>query len=282
MKLRSLFIAAVLATWFCRPAQGTTLVRLSLDQLSQASSAVVRGRVVRQESGWNPEHTQIVTLTTISLGQALKGHPPSALVVEQPGGVVGHIRMWVPGVAFLRPQAEYTLFLEPSAAHPSRYLLVGMSQGAFRVYRDAATRQERVILPFGALKAGVQESGAESYLAGPTVPYTEFRRQVGAVVSAPVTVPRGTSIPVVVHTTEFQGAGRLGIEARVTADIFPNAGVVIPAGSSIRGTAQRVAGLWKISWTDLVVRGSRIPLSASSEEPADGSLQGRMLTVLVR
>ncbi len=283
MKIRVLLIVAILAGWVALPARATTLVRMSLDQLAQASSTVVRGRVINQESRWNAQHTQIITLTTIASGQTLKGNAGPTLVVEQVGGVVGHIRSWVPGTALLRPQSEYVLFLQPSTTHAGRYLLVGMAQGAFRIYRDAATRQERVILPMGFMLAGQAPSGQTSGSGvGPTVPYQSFRQTVASSVGAPLRIPSGLSIPVEILSAAFQGVGRMDIEGRVTRDLFPNQSVVVPAGSAIYGAAERVGNNWRIHWTEISTRAGRAPISAVSEESAEDSLRGRVLVVTVR
>lgn len=283
MKSRVLISVATVMCWTVMPVRATTLVRMSLNQLAQASKTIVRGRVINQESRWNAQHTQIITLTTVALGQTLKGDAAETLVIEQMGGVVGHIRSWVPGTALLRPQAEYVFFLQPSATNPSRHLLVGMMQGAFRVYRDAQTRQERVVLPTGSMLSGQAPAPqASGTLAGPTMPYQAFRQAITTSVNAPLAIPSGLTIPVEIRSASFQGVGRMDIEGRVTSDLFPNHGVVIPAGSAIYGAAEREGNTWHIHWTEISTRGGRAPISALSEESADGSLRGRVLVVTVR
>jgi hypothetical protein len=282
MKMRLLVVLSAWMIALSPLAQATTLVRMSLTQLSQASSAIVRGSVVSQETRWNPQHTQILTFTTVAVREVIKGNPPSTLVIEQLGGMVGHIRSWVPGTALLRPQTEYVFFLEPSAANPSRFLPVGMLQGAMRIYREASTRQERVILPLGSLAVSTPNAQGKTGMVGPTLSLGEFRQQVTGAVNAPVTIPRGTSIPVAIDSTDFQGVGRMDIQGHVASDLFPNAGSFIPAGSRIRGAAERVGGKWRIQWTEMEVRGTRVELSASSEEPAEGSLRGTVVIASVR
>jgi hypothetical protein len=278
--MRSVLLFVMMVAACGTPGAGaTTLVRMSLDQLAQASSVIARARVVNRESRWNGQHTQIVTLTTVALNQTLKGKPASTLVIEQPGGVVGRIRSYVPGTAILYPQAEYVLFLEPSSPDRGRYRLVGMAQGAFRVYRDAATRQERVILPRGSVSAAPRSAGR---LAGSTVPFEQFRQAVAATVVTPVTIPPGTSIPVEIRSATSSGVGRMDLEGRVTSDLFPSRGVLIPAGSAIYGTAEKLKDTWNIRWTELSTRGVRIAISARSQESAQGSLQGRILLVTVK
>jgi hypothetical protein len=278
-------VVVSLAVWMIASsplARATTLVKMSLAQLSQASSAIVRGRVVSQETHWNPQHTQIVTFTTVAVRDVMKGHPPSTLVIEELGGVVGHMRSWVPGTPLLRPQTDYVLFLEPSASTPSHFLPVGMLQGAMRIYLEASTHQERVILPLGSLAVSTQNAQARAGMVGPTLPMSEFRQQVTGALSAPLTIPRGTSIPVAIDSTDFQGVGRLDLQGHVASDLFPDAGSVIPAGSRIRGEAERVSGTWKIRWTEMEIRGTRVELSAGSEEPAEGSLRGSVVIATVR
>ncbi len=283
MKIRVLLIVAILVGWAAIPGRATTLVRMSLQQLAQASSTVVRGRVISQESRWNAQHTQIITLTTIASGQTLKGNAGPMLVVEQMGGVVGHIRSWVPGTAMLRPQSEYVLFLQTSRTHAQRYLLVGMAQGAFRIYRDATTRQERVILPLGFTASGQAGSTQASAGAeGSTMPYQAFRQTVASSVSAPLRIPSGLTLPVEIRSAEFQGVGRMDIEGRVTRDLFPNQGVVIPAGSAIYGSAEREGNKWRIRWTEISTRGGRASITAVNEESAEEPLRGQVLVVTVR
>lgn len=276
MKTRVLL--TVLLVGLClAAARGTSLVCLSLEQLSQASTHIVRGHVLSQESRWNDAHTQIVTLTTVAVDRVVKGWPSATVVIEQPGGTVGHLRSHVSGTVHFFPQTDYILFLEPAAANPSRYLVVGMMQGAYRVYRDATTQEERLIQPLGGFYHGVRAGDGGSNASEKTMSLTQFRQQLSAALAAPMVVPRGTSIPLTIESTESLGVGRLRVIGRTVATIYPTARLVIPAGSSIEGTAQAVSGVWRIHWTALSVRGTSVPISATSGEPRGDSLRGRTL-----
>ncbi len=287
MATRVVFV--VFLTGLLVPASATTLVRMSLEQLSQASTAIVRGRVASQESRWNDAHTQIVTLTTIAVGQRFKGQVSDTVVVEQLGGTVGNIRSRVAGVVRFHQGEDYVLFLEPAGVNPARHLVVGMMQGAYRIYRDATTNEERVIRPVSAsaehdqVDATEQAAPAAEPPAGAeTVPFGRFREQLSAAMTVRLLIPSGTSIPLTVQSTEFEGVGRMRVVGRTTADLFPTPKTVIPAGSAIEGSAQRSqGGVWRIYWSEVSVRGTSIPISATSEE-SDGSLRGRSLLVRVR
>jgi hypothetical protein len=157
-----------------------------------------------------------------------------------------------------------------------------MMQGAYRIYRDATTQEEKLILPLGSLRRGAPASGAGSAIAGPAVPVRQFQREVSTALSTPLTIPRGTAIPLTIKSTQFAGMRRMGVLGRTTSDLFPNAGLVIPAGSTLSGRAERVGDSWKISWTEASIRGRQVLLSARSTEPGLESLLGRLLVVKVR
>ncbi len=277
MKLRTFILAVALGLWLGPPTGATTLVRMSLSQLAQASSTIVQGQVAAQTTRWNPSHTRIMTYTTVQLDKALKGQPPSTLTIEQPGGTVGNFHVRVPGTVFLRPQTEYVLFLEPVTGKTETYHMVGMMQGAFRVYRERNGAQRRVVLPLGALSTG---SGSKALSQSPAL--GEFQMTVSGVLAAPIVIPSGTSIPVVISSTQFQGAGQVVVVARTTSDLFPSQAVVIPAGSQVVGTAQREGTKWKIYWNSVSVRGRQAHLSAANETSAGGSLKGRAMVVHMR
>ena len=282
MKMRVQLLAVLVAALIATSASATTLVRMSLDQLVEASTEVIRGHVVSQQTLWSPQHTRIYTYTTLALDQTYKGNPPSFPVVQQPGGTIGKVRLFVAGTVQFHAQTDYLLFLQRSAADPSKFLLVGMMQGAYRIYRDAKTQEEELILPLGALARGTPTSGAGAIMAGPAVPVHQFQRDVSASLSSPLAIPRGTAISLAIKSAQSAGARRMDVKGRTTSDLFPNSGLVIPAGSTISGMAERIGNAWKIFWTEVSIGGKPVLLSARSTEPAGGTLQGRVIVVNVR
>jgi len=263
-------------------ASATTM---SLEQLVQASTDIVRGQVAGQESRYNETNTQIVTFTTIVVGERIKGQAPATVVVEQPGGTVVNIRSDVAGTVRFHEGGDYLLFLEPARLNASRRLVVGMMQGAYRIYRDAATNEDRVIQPSSKPverdETKASEPAAEPPGGAETIPLNQFRQQLSAAMAAPLAVPRGISIPIVIETTEFEGVGRMRVVGRTTADLLPNSKTAIPAGSTVEGSAQRWQGAWKVYWSQVSVHGVSIPISGSSEELGE-SLRGRSMMVKVK
>lgn len=276
MKIRTLVPAVLLGFWLALPAAATTLVRMSLSQLAQASSAIVQGRVVAQTTRTDAGGTRVYTYTTVQTEKALKGQPPATITIQQPGGTVGNFHVRVPGTALLRPETQYVLFLE-QATGAGAYHLVGMMQGAFRVYQQRKGVERHVALPLGSLN-----TGSSSATLSPSPTLGEFQMTVSGVVAAPIIIPPGTMIPVVIVSTEFQGAGQAVVIARTTSDLFPSRSVVIPAGSQVVGNAQRLGNKWKIYWNAVSVRGHAAHLSAASETSAADGLKGQAMFVETR
>lgn len=121
-------IGLLLVLWACCPAPAATLRQLSMDQMTQSATAVVRARVTGSSASLTG--TNIYTHYQLQVSEVWKGATASEVVV--PGGVAGGYRQSFPGVPALQIGSEYVLFLWTS---PSTGLihLVGLSQGVFGV-----------------------------------------------------------------------------------------------------------------------------------------------------
>jgi hypothetical protein len=109
-------------------ASAATLQQLSLDQIGDSATAIVRARIVSATTSFSGP--TIYTHYKIQASETLKGHPPAEFVL--PGGVSGHYRQSFPGVPALTSGSEYVLFLWTS---PTTGLTwpVGLTQGIFDV-----------------------------------------------------------------------------------------------------------------------------------------------------
>ena len=281
MKMRVWIYVTVLAGGMMAvsPARASTVVSMSLDQLTQASSDIVQAHVVNQVSCWNDVHTQVLTITTMAVSQVFKGNASSTVEIEQLGGTLGNMRVFVPGDISFQPQGEYVLFLEPAPAS-SHYRVVGMTQGAYRVYQDATTHQDRVILP-SISQLQIQNQLISAVNPAGTLPLDGFHKYVTTIVDARIQVPHGLALPVAIISTESRGAGRMHVYGRTTTDLFPNKSLVIPAGTEVEGEAVLSSAMWTIHWDELNVRGVHAQISATNQE-SEGSLRGRSLVLDVR
>jgi hypothetical protein len=274
MKNRLIFVMALAAAMAAAGvARASTMVRLSLSQLTQASSDIVEGHVVSQQAAWTPDHTSVVTVATVAVDQVIKGPARSEVLVTQPGGTVGNFHLQVAGAAQFLDGSRYLLFLEPAAGTDDR-IPVGMVQGVCRIYHDDATGSDRVILP--AMEIENASRGPDQ-----TVSLTEFRRELSRVLAAAPVVPAGTNLPVRIERTAAGGNGSTRIVGRTTADLFPDSKTVIPAGSEVEGQATRTAAGWNVRWSSVSIRGVRVPISAASAARSE-SLRALSLRVQVK
>ena len=121
-------------------AQATTLVRLRFQDLVHYSYSIARVRCTHAET--RMESGEIWTDTTFRVLSYNKGYLPEEIVVRQPGGKFQHLHSHVDGTPEFRPGEEVYLFL---TAHPgNQFLIVGWSQGTFRIHRDLRSGGETV------------------------------------------------------------------------------------------------------------------------------------------
>jgi hypothetical protein len=140
MNLQILAVVSCIALSIPASVSGTTLVRLSLDQLAAGSDAVARVRCANAESQW--ENGSIWTLTTFDVVETMKGSLPARVTIRVPGGRFGHLTAAVDGTPKFNPGDDAVVFLERSAA--GGFLVAGWVEGTFRVSADTRTRRETV------------------------------------------------------------------------------------------------------------------------------------------
>lgn len=107
------------------------MLRLSVEQLVEGSSAVVHGRVVRSWAAWDANRTTIWTHYELAVEESWKGTPGRTVVVSEPGGSVDGVHMSVPGAPRYEEGEEVVVFTQPVPAGLLRTR--GWSQGRLLV-----------------------------------------------------------------------------------------------------------------------------------------------------
>ncbi len=164
------------------PARATILQQLTLDEMVQKSTSIVRARVTG--SSEVVRSGDVFTLYRFQMLETLKSGP-AILEVAVPGGIAGGMRQVVAGAPTLRAGREYVLFLWTS--HSGLTQLMGMSQGLFTVEHTAigdgrasragsseqmldaaghAVREETLSIPLTELRAKVSKALSASMMAG--------------------------------------------------------------------------------------------------------------------
>jgi hypothetical protein len=175
MKKRKRTVAALAAVMLSAAlcAQGTTIVRMDLDELTRAASVVVRVRCVSNEA--RSEHGTLWTVTTFDVLETLKGSTPQRIAVRLVGGRAGNVRVRVEGVPRFAADEEAYLFLEPNRL--GELTVTSWAQGTFRVHRGGR-EAEQVTQDTGGLS--VFDPATRQFREGDvrSLPVSEFRQRV--------------------------------------------------------------------------------------------------------
>lgn len=119
-------------------ASATTVVPMSVEELTRAASEVIEAHAVRSWTSWNAQHTLIYTYTTFEVTKSLKGATAESVTVKQVGGSADGYTQKVSGVRQFQDGEDTLLFLRPSVARDGTLVVVGLMQGNFRVQRSSA------------------------------------------------------------------------------------------------------------------------------------------------
>jgi hypothetical protein len=125
----SALIAACLA-----PLPGSTLLQLSLDDMIQKSTTIVRGTVQPTSAAFRG--AMIYTHYQVAVTKTYKGAPVPSIDLAVPGGVVNGVRQSFAGAPTLTAGQDYFLFLWTSKTGLTQ--LIGLSQGLFNVTSNAS------------------------------------------------------------------------------------------------------------------------------------------------
>jgi hypothetical protein len=128
----SRFLGLIVVLWACCSAAAATLQQLSMDQMTQSATAIVRARVTGSSASFTG--STIYTHYKLQVSETWKGVPGTEVML--PGGVAGGYRQSFPGVPTLQTGAEYVLFLWKSSTTGITHI-VGLTQGIFNVTPQA-------------------------------------------------------------------------------------------------------------------------------------------------
>lgn len=122
-------------------AGATTLMRMSIEQISRTAPLIVRARCVSNSVDW--DSGEIWTFASFQVEEFWKGSAPPHIVLRLLGGRAGNITSTVSGVPRFREGEEVVLFLEPTSR--GDFSVVSWQQGTFRIRPDAHTGNRIVV-----------------------------------------------------------------------------------------------------------------------------------------
>jgi len=125
------FVGLIVALCAISAASAATLQQLSLAQMTQSATAIVRARVLNSSASFTG--TTIYTHYKLQVSETWKGSTQTEVML--PGGVAGGYRQVFPGVPTLQPGNEYILYLWTSPSTGITHV-VGLSQGIFNITKS--------------------------------------------------------------------------------------------------------------------------------------------------
>jgi hypothetical protein len=128
----SKLLGLIVVFWACCSAAAATLQQLSMDQITQSATSIVRARVTGSSASFTG--STIYTHYKLQISETWKGSPGTEVML--PGGVAGGYRQSFPGVPTLQTGTEYVLYLWKSSTTGITHI-VGLSQGIFSVTQQA-------------------------------------------------------------------------------------------------------------------------------------------------
>jgi hypothetical protein len=137
-------VATVLVCTLCSPVgvQAQTL-RLNLQQLEDASDAVVIGTMVSSKSTWTTDRSSILTRVEIEVHDPETGAVIGMQSVTVPGGQVGEYVHQVSDMPYFKVGEEVAVFL---TRHPTGEMIVtGGWQGKLEIVRDPSGGEKRIL-----------------------------------------------------------------------------------------------------------------------------------------
>lgn len=149
--LQAVLTLALVASGFA-----TTLERLSVDEMIQKSTSIVRGRVI--DVSTVQRGNLIYTVYRLSIVERLKGvSTASTTDVYVPGGAINGYRQTFAGSPVLGTGSDYVVFIWTSPRGINQ--LIGLGQGIFEVKASASGES---VLSRGPLDADVVDSTGRS------------------------------------------------------------------------------------------------------------------------
>ncbi len=136
--LGAVTLAVSLAT---TDAHATIQRAIDFDAKVDQAAAIVLGKVVHTRSQWDPSHHWILTYSTFSVEQTMKGTAPSEVTVVTPGGTVGNVVQSTIGIRPFREGDENVVFIKNTPAGPT---VLYFDQGAYDVTDDHG---EKMVAP---------------------------------------------------------------------------------------------------------------------------------------
>ena len=129
MRVKPLLLSTLILAYCAAALPAATLERLSLDDLINKSTAIVRGKILNSFTA--ASGPVIYTHYRIQTSETLKGSSRAVVEFQLPGGTANNLRQSFAGVPQFNSGDEYVFFLWTGKSGATQVL--GLTQGLFAV-----------------------------------------------------------------------------------------------------------------------------------------------------
>ncbi len=154
--LARILASCLLALTFAGPAGATSVLPLQLDQIVDGAAVAFHGTCIDNRTELDTATNMVVTYTTFTVQEVLKGTVPPTYVIKQIGGRMpaGQMSYRVDGIPTFSVGADYVVLLAgvSSAGFSSP---VGLAQGKFSVMTDGESTKVSNGRDFREMAAGI-------------------------------------------------------------------------------------------------------------------------------
>jgi hypothetical protein len=153
--IRNSILIGLAALVIAAPLFATTVLKMDLQALVSASDSIVQGRVESVEARW--ESNLAFTYTSVTVDEGLKGAPRRAVLIRQPGGKIGALRVQVAGMPQFRTGDQVIVFLKARA--DGTFDVVGLNQGKYDIDQNTAVAHISGLTLLNGTTGRMEEAG---------------------------------------------------------------------------------------------------------------------------
>lgn len=172
-RLTALALTVALGGMATPVARASLATAAPFEEKVDNAAAIIMGRCVRNQARWDPSGRWILTYSTFTVENTIKGAPAQEVTVVVPGGSVGGVHQSSVGLPAFSEGSENVLFIRNTRSGPT---VLYFDQGAYAVTTNE--RGEKVIAPVasGAVHVDAQRGVAVPAEAPRTL--QEFKQDV--------------------------------------------------------------------------------------------------------
>jgi hypothetical protein len=175
--MQKLLICCLLALSPFTGIKGSTLLQLSLNDMIQQSTLIVRGKT-------QPTYTAfrgpvVYTHYQLQVSEILKGTAAQQMDIAVPGGVANGLRQSIAGAPTLAGGQEYVLFLWTGKSGLTQ--VIGLSQGLFSVTTNSSG--QAMVVRGAATELMLNSAGQPVTDSNLQMPLTDLRTRIQNVLS---------------------------------------------------------------------------------------------------